>query len=73
MNINITDPIFHDEDKARDTSRGRTGRTARSARIAARERTKHGGKRHVRPLQCNACREQFTVTVGTIMEDRKSR
>ena len=47
------------------------GRMVRSARSAARsiEATLMEGKTH-RPglYQCNACREPFTVTVGTLYE-----
>ena len=48
------------------------GRMARSVRIAERRRTrtKLAGKSH-RPglYQCNACREPFTVKMGSVMEN----
>src|SRR3954468_24908650 len=70
----LTDPIFHDADKAReylesihwpegpvcphcDESERVTRLTSKTARPGL--------------VMCNACRKQFTVTVGTIFEDSK--
>ena len=72
-NIDLTNPIFHDEDAARahlEAIRWPDGPVcphcgnADSAKI-----TRLQGKSH-RPglFQCNECREHFTVTVGGVME-----
>jgi transposase-like protein len=71
MAINLTDPVFTDETKAREHLEAirwpdgpycpHCGETQRVYRL--------NGKSH-RPglLHCNACNEAFTVTVGTVME-----
>ena len=71
MSFNITDPVFHDEVKARvffEAQRWPDGPicpfcngTANCARMtgAAAERGL---------VFCNACRKKFSVTVGTVME-----
>lgn len=73
---NLTDPIFHNEDKAREH--------LESIRWANGVYCPHcgnndeasihrlAGKSH-RPglFQCNECRQHFTVTVGTVMERSK--
>lgn len=71
MTANITDPIFHDEDKAREhleALRWPHGPTCPHCG-AVEGITRLQGKSH-RPglYQCNQCREHFTVTVGTVME-----
>jgi transposase-like protein len=74
--MNLTDPIFNDNDKAREhleTLRWEHGvycphcGNADEATLRRLE-----GKSH-RPglYQCNACRQHFTVTVGTVMERSK--
>jgi transposase-like protein len=71
-------PIFHDETKARDWLEARVwanGRVCPHCGNADQDKiTKLEGKAH-RPgvYQCNepACREQFTVTVGTVFERSK--
>lgn len=72
----LTDPIFHDNDAARKHLEGirwehgvycpHCGNADQSS-LRRLE-----GKSH-RPglIQCNACREHFTVTVGTVMERSK--
>jgi len=70
----LTDPIFHDADKAREYIESlewpngpvcpHCGETERVTRLTAK--TGRAGL-----LMCNACRKQFTVTVGTIFEDSK--
>jgi transposase-like protein len=74
--VNFTDPRFHDIDKAREyleAQRWPNGPNcphcgnADPAKIGVLK-----GKAH-RPglYQCNECREQFTVTVGSVMERSK--
>jgi transposase-like protein len=73
---NLTDPIFNDEDKAREH--------LESIRWADGVYCPHCGNtdgetihrlkgKSTRPglFQCNACRQHFTVTVGTVMERSK--
>lgn len=74
--MNLSDPIFHDDAKAREwleTQIWPNGPTcphcgnANGGKIKALE-----GKSHRAGLfKCNECREQFTVTVGTVMERSK--
>jgi transposase-like protein len=71
MSINLTDPVFTDDTKAREHLEAirwpdgpycpHCGETQRVYRL--------NGKSH-RPglLHCNGCNEAFTVTVGTVME-----
>jgi transposase-like protein len=74
----LKNPIFLDETKARDWLEARVwanGRVCPHCGNADQEKlTKLDGKAH-RPgvYQCNepACREQFTVTVGTVFESSK--
>ncbi|TPI44810.1 IS1595 family transposase [Mesorhizobium sp. B3-1-7] len=73
---NLTDPIFNDNDKAREHleairwSDGVYCPHCGNSDQASLHLLK--GKSH-RPglYQCNACREHFTVTVGTVMERSK--
>jgi transposase-like protein len=71
MAINLTDPVFTDETKAREHLEAirwpdgpycpHCGETQRVYRL--------NGKSHRRGLlHCNGCNEAFTVTVGTVME-----
>ncbi len=68
---NLTDPIFHDEDKARahlEALRWPNGPTCPHCG-AVDGITRLAGKSHRAGLhQCNQCREHFTVTVGSVME-----
>jgi transposase-like protein len=74
--MNLTDPIFHNDDAARahlESIRWANGvycphcGNADQARLRKLE-----GKSHRPGLwQCNACREHFTVTVGSVMERSK--
>lgn len=71
MGINLTDPIFTDEKKARahfEALRWPNGPVCPHCK-EAKQATLVKGKSH-RPgmYQCNACREPFSVTVGTVME-----
>lgn len=73
MTLDITAPIFIDKDKAREhleSLRWPNGPVC--PHCGTQEYTKLEGKKH-RPglYQCNACREQFTVTVGTVFERSK--
>lgn len=69
----LTNPIFHDEDKARkhlEALRWPNGPICPHCGNADQDKIKRlEGKSH-RPglLQCNECREHFTVTVGSVME-----
>lgn len=71
--MNLTDPIFHDENKAREHLehiRWPEGPYCPHCGNADPERiTKMKGKSH-RPgvYQCNECRKPFSVTVGSVME-----
>jgi transposase-like protein len=72
--MNLTDPIFQDADKAREhleATRWPHGAVCPHCGTVG-EATKLQGKA-ARPgvWQCNACREQFTVTVGTVFEKSK--
>jgi transposase-like protein len=70
MNINITDPIFHDETKALqhlERDRWPNGEPVcpfcESTGI-----TRMGGKTQAGMFLCNVCRQKFTVRTGTVME-----
>jgi transposase-like protein len=74
MEVDLTNPIFHDEDKAREHLEAlrwpdgpfcpHCGDTENLVRLQ--------GKSH-RPglFHCNACEQAFTVTVGSVMERSK--
>ena len=72
--MNLTDPIFTDADKARqhlEATRWPHGAICPHCGVVG-EATELKGKAHRAGLyQCNACREQFTVTVGTVFERSK--
>ncbi len=69
MNINITNPIFHDEAKALahlEASRWPNGATCPhcgSDRVRKME-----GKTQAGMFLCNDCRDKFTVRTGSVME-----
>src|SRR5579864_8359083 len=67
----LSNPIFHDEAKAREWLEARIWANGRFCPHcgAVDQSTLLQGKSH-RPglYQCNACREPFTVTVGTLYE-----
>jgi transposase-like protein len=79
MEADILAPQFQDEDKAREFLEAKRwpdgtvcphcGVIGESYRLTASEDKKH--KTHVRKgvWKCGSCREQFSVTVGTVMED----
>lgn len=72
--MNLTDPIFTDADKARahlEKTRWPHGPVCPHCGVV-NEATYVGGKAaRAGVYQCNACREQFTATVGTVMESSK--
>jgi transposase-like protein len=71
MSFDLTDPIFNNEDAARayfEAVRWPNGPVCPHCGVV-NEATLVKGKSH-RPgmYQCNACREPFTVTIGSVME-----
>lgn len=71
---NLTDPVYSDENKARqhlEALHWPNGPVCPHCRED--ERITRLISKTARPglHKCNACRKQFTVTVGTIMEDSK--
>ena len=74
MTFDITDPIFTDENAAREHLEAQRWPDGPSCPHCgeAEQITKLEGKKH-RPgvYQCNSCRQQFTVTVGTVFERSK--
>uniref|UniRef100_UPI00286BD498 IS1595 family transposase n=1 Tax=Phenylobacterium sp. TaxID=1871053 RepID=UPI00286BD498 len=83
--MNLTDPIFTDADKARshlEATRWPDGPICPHCGVvgqAARLPDQRGRPTKANPTgavrkgvcQCNACREQFTVMVGTVFESSK--
>jgi transposase-like protein len=69
VNINITDPIFHNEDKAREhlESDRWNGEPVCPHCESARVR-RMGGKTQAGMFLCNDCRDKFTVRTGSVME-----
>lgn len=72
MTYDLTDPIFTDEDKAREHFEAihwPNGPICPHCGVTSEHVTLLAGKVH-RPglYQCNACRESFTVKMGTVME-----
>jgi transposase-like protein len=75
MTANLQNPIFTDETKAREWLETRVwphGPNCPHCGAIENDVTKLDGSKH-RPglFQCNQCREQFTVTVGTVFERSK--
>jgi hypothetical protein len=83
----LSTPHLHDEEKAREWLEGQLWASGRvcphcgvvdqSTKIAP-QRTKPSKKHPIGKLitglyMCNACRKQFTVTVGTLYEARTCR
>jgi transposase-like protein len=69
MNINITNPVFHDEAKALahiEASRWANG--VYCPHCGSTNVKKMGGKTQAGMFQCNGCRDKFTVRTGTVME-----
>src|SRR5229473_1599484 len=75
MTANLQNPIFYDDAKAREWLEARiwpNGPVCVHCGATSEHVTQLHGQAH-RPgtYQCNACREQFTVTVGTVFERSK--
>jgi transposase-like protein len=80
MSNNLRNPIFHDEEAARAWFEARIwpngpfcphcGETVNLTRLHAKGGEK-GTKGRPGLIQCNSCREQFTVTVNTVAERSK--
>jgi transposase-like protein len=78
MTVDLQNPIFHDEDKAREHMESilwPNGPVCPHCGNSDPERIKlvQGKKRSHRPglYYCNECKGQFTVTVGTVFERSK--
>jgi transposase-like protein len=75
MSFNFTDPIFTDEDAAREHLESRrwpNGPVCPHCGATAEAITRMAGRAHrAGTFQCNSCRNQFTVTVGTVFERSK--
>src|SRR5712692_5468879 len=71
MDIDLTSPIFHDEDKAREHLEAQRWPDGPFCPHCGEAENVHRlrGKSH-RPglFQCNSCSQAFTVTVGSIFE-----
>jgi transposase-like protein len=69
VNVNITDPIFHNEDKAREhLERGRWNGEPTCPHCGSARVRRMGGKTQAGMFLCNDCRDKFTVRTGTLME-----
>jgi transposase-like protein len=70
MSTDLTDPIFHDEEKARDwLEQSRWNGEPVCPHCGSPDVTRMEGQKHRAGLfNCRACYEQFSVTVGTVME-----
>jgi transposase-like protein len=70
MNVNITDPIFHDEAKAEEhifNSRWPDGEPV-CPHCGSTNNMQMGGKTQAGYWLCRDCRDKFTVRTGTVME-----
>jgi transposase-like protein len=69
MNINITNPIFHDEAKALAHLEGsRWGDAPYCPHCGSTRVHRMGGKTQAGMFLCNDCRDKFTVRTGSVME-----
>lgn len=69
MATNITDPIFHDEDKAlAHIEASRWGGEPHCPHCGSTRVRRMQGKTQAGMFLCNDCRDKFTVRTGTIME-----
>lgn len=70
MNVDLTNPIFHDETEARGwLERSRWGLVPACAHCGSERVTRMQGEAHRAGLfTCKDCNKQFSVTVGTVME-----
>lgn len=73
MKLDITNKIYHDEDAARSHLEEQLWPNGPVCpHCGSNEATALKGKAHRNGLyQCNACREQFSITVGTVFERSK--
>ena len=75
MAADLQNPIFQDNDKARAWLEARVWADGRHCphcgAVEARTRKLEGKAHRPGVYQCNECREQFTATVGTVMERSK--
>lgn len=70
----FSNPIFHDETKAREWLEARiwpTGPVCPRCGVVGEATLMHGKSHRPGLYQCNACRKPFTVTVGTLYERSK--
>src|SRR4051794_35778093 len=70
MNVNITDPIFHDEAKALahlEADRWPDGEPT-CPHCGSTSTHRMGGKTQAGMFLCNDCRDKFTVRTRTVME-----
>lgn len=70
----FSNPIFHDETKAREWLEARVwkdGRVCPKCGVVDQSTLMKGKTTRAGLYQCNACREPFTVTVGTLYERSK--
>ena len=70
----LSAPIFHDADKAREWLEARVwkdGRSCPHCGVVDQSTLMKGKTTRPGLYQCNACREPFTVTVGTLYERSK--
>ena len=69
MNVNITDPIFHDEAKAKaHIEASRWGGEPNCPHCGSTRVHCMGGKTQAGMFQCNDCSDKFTIRTGTVME-----
>src|SRR6185503_5081637 len=71
---NLTDPIFTDADKAREhfeAIRWPNGPICSHCGVVDQATLIKGKSHRAGMYQCNACRQPFTVTTGTVMESSK--
>lgn len=69
MATNITDPIFHDEDKARaHIEASRWNGKAHCPHCGSVRVRRMEGKTQAGMFLCNDCRDKFTCRTGTVME-----
>jgi transposase-like protein len=70
---NLTDPVYSNEDLAREHLEALHWPNGPVCPHCTSQRATKVGGTTARPglYMCNDCRKQFTVTVGTIMEDSK--
>lgn len=71
MSIDLTDPIFHNEDAARgyfERLHWPNGPTCPHCGVVNEATALKGEAHRAGVYKCRACEEQFSVTVGTVME-----